>query len=118
MAARLVSGVFDWNVRGIDIIRRLEWQTIRARRGYFAAVLMHSCLKGDAPYYLSQYFTKVQHRYCTRQSLGDLCVPRPNIEPFKQCLLYQGPILWNNLTKDLKCSSDILSFKRLNKIVM
>ncbi len=42
---------------------------------------MHRCLKGDAPYYLSHYFTKVQHRYCTRQSVGDLCVPRPNIEP-------------------------------------
>ncbi len=86
-----MSGVFDWNVRGIDIIRRLGWQTVRERRDYFTAVLMYrtGVLKAI---YLSHQFTKIQHRYCTRQSLGDLCVPRPNIELFKQFLLYQGPI--------------------------
>ncbi len=87
-AARLVSGVFDWNVRGINIIRRLGWQTVRVRRDYFTAVLMYICLKGEAPFYLSHHFTKVQYRYSTRQSLCDLCVPRPNIKLFKQCLLY------------------------------
>ncbi len=28
-AARLVSGIFDWNIRGADIVRRLGWQTVR-----------------------------------------------------------------------------------------
>ena len=103
-AARLASGVFDWNVRAIDIIRRL------------GAVLMYRCLKGDAPFNLSHHFTKVQHSCSTRQPLGDLCVPRPNIEHFRQCVfLYQGPILWNDLSNQLKYRSDILSFKRMYK---
>ncbi len=33
--------------------------------------------------------------------MGDLCKPRPKIEPYKQSLLYQGPILWNSLSNDL-----------------
>ena len=113
-----MSDVFDWNVRDIDVIPRLGWQSVRQCRDYFTAVLMYRCLKGDAPFYLSGDFKKVRHRCSTRQSLVDLCVPRPNIELFKQCLFYQSPILWNNLSNDLKCSSDrcdILSFKRFYK---
>ncbi len=49
------------------------------------------------------HFTKIHLRYSTRQSLGDLCVPRPNIELIKQCLLYQGAkTLRNSLRNDLK----------------
>ncbi len=33
------------------------------------------------------------------------------------CLWYQGPILWNMLSNDLKCSNDILSFKGLWSIL-
>ncbi len=36
--------------------------------------------------------------YCTRQTLADLYVPRPNFELFKECLFYQGPILWNRIS--------------------
>ena len=122
-AARLVSGIFDWNVRGINVIGRLGWETVREPRDYFKAVLTYRCLKGYAPFYPSHQLTNVQHRYCTRQSLCDLCVPRPNIELLKQCLLYQCPIygtvlamllnvamiscLLNNCTNKLKLFYDL-----------
>ncbi len=55
----LVSGIFDWNLCGTDIIGSLGWQTVSVRRYYFTAVptCMYRCLKGDAPCY---QFTKIQ----------------------------------------------------------
>ncbi len=64
--------------------------------GLFYSSSIVQVSQGDAPFYLSLHFTKVQHRYSTRQSLGDLCVPRPNIELFKQYYIkvqFYGTIL-------------------------
>ncbi len=109
-AARL-----DWNIRGADIVRRLRWQTVRERRDYFTTVLMYRCLKNESPFYLTTHFTTIQHNHRTRRSLSDVYVPRPNIELFNQSLLYQDPILWNGLSTDLKCSNNVMAFKRLYK---
>ncbi len=76
-----------------DLREQTVRETVRECRDYFTAVLMYRCLKGDAPFYLTTHFTTIQHNHCTRRSLSDVYVPRPNIELFKQSLLYQGPIL-------------------------
>ena len=47
--ARVVSGVYDWSVSGIDIVSQLGWQTVRDRRDYFMCVLMYKCLNGQGP---------------------------------------------------------------------
>ncbi len=41
--------------------------------------------------------------------------PDPFMRLFKQSLLYQGPILWSGLSTDLKCSNNVMDFKRLYK---
>ena len=40
-----------------------------------------------------------------------LYVPKPNCEMFKRSLSYLGPMYWNSLPEELRCSCDINQFK-------
>ncbi len=35
-AVRIVSGNYDWTIRGIDIVQLLNWQTVREKLFYVA----------------------------------------------------------------------------------
>ncbi len=112
-AARVVSGVYDWNLNGMDIVSQLGWQTVRERRDYFTCVLIFKYLHGQALAFLQEKLTFVSHGLSTRAEIsGKLVIPQPNVEGFKQCFTYQGPRLWNNSPHDLKnCDSvNILKF--------
>ncbi len=65
-AARVVSGVYDWSVSGIDIVSQLRWQTVRDRRDYVMCVLMYKCLNGQGPAFLQDKFPFVKHGFSTR----------------------------------------------------
>ena len=98
-AARIVSGVRDWNVSGLSIVNALGWMTVVQRRNYFTGVLMHICIYGNAPDYIKNSILSVSdvHNVCTRSFCsGDLYVPRPNREIFKQSFLHNGPLVWNS----------------------
>ena len=41
----------------------------------------------------------------------DFCIPQCKLELFKNSLTYSGPIIWNNLPKDLKMCQNLTSFK-------
>ncbi len=95
--------------------KQLEWETVDERRDYFAAVLMYRCLNGEAPFYIANHFTRVSHNYFTRRSQYDAIIPKPNLDVFKRSFLYQGPVLWNNLTQDIKSCNSLACFKRMYK---
>ncbi len=82
-AARIVSGNYDWTIRGIDVAKQLKWETVE-RKDYFAAVLMCRCLNGEAPFYIGSHFTRVSHNHFTRRSQYDAIVPKPNLDVFKR----------------------------------
>ena len=49
-AARIIAGSFDYiNVRGIDIVKRLQWMNVIERRYYFLALTVFKCIRGMAP---------------------------------------------------------------------
>ena len=48
-AARLITNNFDFNTRGIDIVRDLGWLNITQRRDYFTAFLVFKSLSGNLP---------------------------------------------------------------------
>ena len=53
-AARIITGNFDYiNVRGIDIVKRLQWMNIIERRDYVVALTVFKCIRGMAPTYIS-----------------------------------------------------------------
>ena len=114
-SARIVSGNYDWTIRGIALVKQLKWETVEERRDYSAAVLMYRCLNGKAPFYIANHFTRVSHNHFTRRSQHDAIVPKPNLDVFKRSFLYQGPVLWNNLSQDIKSCNSLACFKRMYK---
>ena len=57
-AARIITGNVDYiNVRGIDIVKRLKWMNVIARRDYVVALTVFKCIRGIAPTYISDFIT-------------------------------------------------------------
>ena len=54
-AARIISDNFDWNVRGIDIVKDLGWLNVCQRRDYFTAITVY--IAGLQPSYITDLFT-------------------------------------------------------------
>ena len=55
--ARLITNNFDFNTRGIDIVRDLGWLNITQRRDYFTALLVFKSLSGNLPDHILVNFT-------------------------------------------------------------
>lgn len=114
-AARFITGNFDYNVRGINLVKQLGFQTLSERRDYFINLLTYKCLHGQAPTSLSDNLTLVQehHSRNTRQSSSNLLVPKlPHVEIFRQSFNYKAPTLWNQLTGDTRRLPSLDSFKK------
>ena len=118
-AARIVCNNFDYvNVRGHDLMSQLRWQTIEQRRDYFTATLMHRCINGEAPVRLTNelVMTADAHNFHTRAAInGNVKVPKPHTELFRNSFKYRGPMLWNSLPPELKNISNIDVFKNVYK---
>jgi hypothetical protein len=119
-AIRIVSGIHDYNISAIDLMKSLGLQTVYERVHYFTSLIMFKCISGQAPNYLCDHFTLQAdlHSYETRNSSnGCLALPKPNKEIFKQSLLYNGPKIWNSLPNDLKNAMSKILFKRKYKMI-
>ena len=117
-AARIVSGIFDWNMFVSKLIRDLGWMNVKTRRDYFILLIMYKCIKTGEPTYLNDTLIYVNncHTQNTRSASNNVLVlPKPNIELFKTSLVYKGPQLWNNLPHDIQCVSDVSVFKECLK---
>ncbi len=51
-AARIISGNFENDVRGVNLLNRLGLMTLSERRYYFICLLVYKCVNGMAPSYL------------------------------------------------------------------
>ena len=118
-AARIVTGNRDYiNVRGVDLVRELGWQTVDQRRNYFTATLMYRCISETAPQRLINklVMTCDTHDIPTRSSQNyTVQIPQPKYEIFRNSFKYQGAVLWNSLPSHLRNATDIDAFKRLYK---
>lgn len=84
------------------------------------AVMMHKCLKGRSPSYLSNKFSTRatihdrQTRY--RDSLN---IPSSRINAGQRAFYYRGVKVWNNLSKDLREITSTKVFKRrlINELI-
>ena len=98
-AARLIAPNFDWNIRGIDIVRGLEWYNVKERFYFLSCCLTYKSLNILAPYYLSDLFSSVSeyHTVLTRNATSNtLQQPRCNNSLYKSFLSVNGSRLWKN----------------------
>lgn len=118
-AARIVMGNFDYiNTRGEDLVKQLGWQTAEQRRTYFIATLMHKCINGAAPVRLMDelVMSADTHVIPTRLAAnGNVHIPEPKCELYRNSFRYQGATTWNSLPSQLKNLQDINEFKYMYK---
>jgi hypothetical protein len=119
MAARITTSSYDFiNIRGIDLVQKLEWQTFIQRRDYLTASLMHKCVYGQAPYYLCNnihLLNDMNSRSTRHSEANKLLLPKPNIDKFKRSFQYAGGQCWNNMDDGLRSEQNIISFKKKYK---
>ncbi len=50
-AARIITGNFEYDVRGVELLRQLGLMNLKERRDYFMNLIVFKCVNGIAPSY-------------------------------------------------------------------
>ena len=76
------------------------------------AVMMHTCLKGLSPSYLSEKFSTRAIVHDSQARYRDsLHIPSCRINAGQRAFCYRGVNIWNNLSKDLREIINVKVFK-------
>ena len=113
-AARVITGT-NYDTRSVDILAKLEWKTLQARRKQMKSILIYKILNEQSAPYLRNSFIKTSDcdkRYQLRNSETDLALPRPRTNFLKRSFKYSGAMLWNNLPDEAKRAKSLRQFKR------
>ena len=111
-AARVITGIYDWNYSVSQLVRSLGWMTIEEQVKYFTLLLAFKSVNGQAPSYLCEKFTFYESTYGTRAMDGfKLREPKPNLDIFKRSFMYSSTKLWNNIPQSLRESPSLNTFK-------
>lgn len=113
-AARVITGT-SYDVRSVDVLDTLGWQTLDVRRSQNKSIFMYKILNKHTAPNLNELFCKrniSQNNYNLRNSETDLSLPKPKTEFLKKGFGYSGAMLWNHLSQDSKQSETLCSFKR------
>ena len=96
-----------------DVFTRLRWVSIEERWKFQRLKLTYNAIKGNTPLYLSTLFTHsaARHSYHTRGAVNyGICIPKVKTEKGKKSISYEGPLLWNNLSQNLRNAQTVNAF--------
>ena len=115
-AARAVYNNYDYiNSRGIDLVKSLNWMTVKQRIQYFTVTQMFKCIHGMAPNYLTNgIIMECEVNDRTTRSLNSLnvFVPFARTKAFEKSFSYHGAIAWNALPEYIKRICMLEEFKK------
>ena len=118
MCARIILDNFDFNIRGIDLVKKLKWMNVKERIHYFTCILMYKCVNNTAPIYLQNEISlkkDLNFRVGLRASPYEIYIP-PFLSNFNEHSIFiRGAKIWNELPTSLQSASSITSFKFLFK---
>jgi len=110
-AARIITGS-GWDVRSVQLLRALKWETLADRRAKQLKSLMFITANNLVLEYLSDKFTSVNtiHRHNLRCAQHNPFIPRLNTEALKKSFSYRGAVKWNSLSVEVKQATTLNSF--------
>ena len=119
-AARLILRKRRYDSISGDIRDQLHWLPVRQRIDYKLCVMVHNCLRGQAPSYLLEMLSTVAsvpglhgNRSAAR---GDLNIPRTKTVTFgPRSFEVAGPTLWNSLPVNIRNANSLPLFKNFLK---
>ena len=103
-AARVIIGS-TYDIRSIDVLDQLGWETLEQKRNYTKSMLMYKISNDHAAPNLKQSFrvySEGDTMYDLRNHATDLMLPKPNREFGKRSFKYDGAIHWNSLYYQMK----------------
>ena len=118
-AARIILGLRKYDHISAGL-RSLRWLNVKQRLMVNDAVMMHKCLKGLSPSYLSDKFSTraTIHERQTRNR-DSLNIPSSRINASQRAFYYRGVKVWRNLSKDLRETTNTKVFKKrlINELI-
>ena len=113
--ARVILGLCKYDHISAGL-RSLRWLNVKQILMVNDAVMMHRCLGGLSPSYLSCLSDKFSaratiHNRQTRYR-NSLNIPYYRITAVQRAFCYRGVKKWNNLSKDLREITNTIAFKR------
>ena len=82
----------------------VQLPSVNAIRNRSCALAVFKCLNGLAPKAFEDYFKKVSHGKCTRANNTNIVLPKIRTETRRKTFAYQGAIIFNKLSNELKSS--------------
>ena len=116
-AARILTGA-NYDIRSVDIIQALSWDTLDEKRLRAKSSLMYKILNDDTAPNLRNSSVRrnvEQTNFHLRNSATDLTLPEPKREFLKRSFKYSGAMLWNQLPNETKLAESIYSFNKYIK---
>lgn len=116
---RFINGMNNRSHLSLNDFKRLHILPTRQRCNYLSLNLLHKCLYGHAPSYLSNFaWIRERHTYSTRYSSNSISVRRAGSNVQKS-FSYVITSLWNSLPNHIKGDINLNSFKsKLKKHLM
>ena len=110
------SNAFDFDTDD----KRRSFLSFKNRYKYHTALLVFKYNKGDCPSYFSELVTFANNKkYSLRSSKNkDLTIIKPKTNYLKQSFTYKAAQIWNSLPLDIKCNTNLHSFKQNLKLFL
>ena len=89
---------------------------LEMQRKIHKAVMVYKSLNCLAPDYMSSKFILLNdlfNSYNLRDSENKLAVPLPRTNYYRNSFCYNGAVLWNNLSSDVRQAKSSTSFRKL-----
>ena len=123
-SARIITKSYGYDLSGLSIVKMLGWLNVKQRYDFFDFLfcsLIHKCLFGTVPRYLSDNLVQlddIQQRDTRLTGQNMLHVPFARTSLFSKSFSVYGPSLWNALPLNLRFIQDINEFKACYKSIM
>ena len=116
----LQKGSWSWSLQTYFLVlitsanpflEQLNWKQLDTQRQIQVATMVYKSIHGLAPDYLGSLFTKYNPPYNLRNSENKLAVPLPRTNFLKNSFSYNGAVIWNSLSPELRQAKSLKSFR-------
>ena len=109
-AARILT-FSSYDTSADPLLEQLNWKRLDTQRQIQVATMVYKSIHGPAPDYLGSLFTKYNPPYNLRNSENKLAVPLPRTNFLKNSFSYNGAVIWNSLSPELRQAKSLKSFR-------
>ena len=109
-AARILT-FSSYDTSADSLFEQLNWKWLDTQRQIQVATMVYKSIHGLAHDYLSSLFTKYDPPYNLRNSENELAVPLPRTNFLKNSFSYNGAVIWNSLSPELRQAKSLQSFR-------